>query len=79
MVSRPMRRRPTLASVAQNVIAQRRVSVRKMRLIGAVLALSVVAAACSDSDKERVNASWPDKITFGFVRSEEHTSELQSQ
>ena len=71
MVSRPMRRRPTLASVAQNVIAQRRVSVRKMRLIGAVLALSVVAAACSDSDKERVNASWPDKITFGFVPSAE--------
>ena len=71
MVSRPVRRRPTLASVAQNVIAQRRVSVRKMRLIGAVLALSVVAAACSDSDKERVNASWPDKITFGFVPSAE--------
>ena len=71
MVSRPMRRRPTLASVAQNVIAQRRVSVRKMRLIGAVLALSVVAAACSDSDKERVNASWPDEITFGFVPSAE--------
>ncbi len=71
MVSRPVRRRPTLASVAQNVIAQRRVSVRKMRLIGAVLALSVVAAACSDSDKERVNASWPNKITFGFVPSAE--------
>ena len=71
MVSRPMRRRPTLASVAQNVIPQRRVSVRKMRLIGAVLALSVVAAACSDSDKERVNASWPGKITFGFVPSAE--------
>ena len=71
MVSRPVRRRPTLASVAQNVIAQRRVSVRKMRLIGAVLALSVVAAACGDSDKERVNASWPDKITFGFVPSAE--------
>ncbi len=71
MVSHPVRRRPTLASVAQNVIAQRRVSVRKMRLIGAVLALSVVAAACSDSDKERVNASWPDKITFGFVPSAE--------
>ena len=71
MVSRPVRRRPTLASVAQNVIAQRRVSVRKMRLIGAVLALSVVAAACSGSDKERVNASWPGKITFGFVPSAE--------
>ena len=71
MVSRPVRGRPTLASVAQNVIAQRRVSVRKMRLIGAVLALSVVAAACGDSDKERVNASWPDKITFGFVPSAE--------
>ena len=71
MVSRPVRRRSTLASVAQSVIAQRRISVRKMRLIGAVLALSVVAAACSDSDKERVNASWPDKITFGFVPSAE--------
>ena len=43
---------------------------RKMRLIAAVLALSVVAAACG-SDEEKVDASWPDKITFGFVPSAE--------
>ena len=44
---------------------------RKMRLIGAVLALSEVTAACTDSDEERVDASWPNEITFGFVTSSE--------
>ena len=51
---------------------------RAMKLSALLLAITVVAAACSDSDDQKADATWPDEITFGFVPSNEQ-EHLQDQ
>ena len=51
---------------------------RVMKLSALLLAITVVAAACSDSDDQKADATWPDEITFGFVPSNEQ-EHLQDQ
>ena len=49
-----------------------------MKLSAVLLAIAVLGAACSDSDDEKADATWPDEITFGFVPSNEQ-EHLQDQ
>ena len=49
-----------------------------MKLSAVLLAIAVLGAACSDSDNEKADATWPDEITFGFVPSNEQ-EHLQDQ
>ena len=49
-----------------------------MKLFAVLLAITVVATACSDSDDQKADATWPDEITFGFVPSNEQ-EHLQDQ
>ena len=48
------------------------------KLLAAFLALTVVAAACSNDGEQKADASWPDKITFGFVPSTEQEQLLDN-
>ena len=49
-----------------------------MRILAVLLAVTVVATGCGSSDDQSVDGTWPSKITFGFVPSNEQ-EHLQDQ
>ena len=49
-----------------------------MRILAVLLAVTVVATGCGSSDDQAVDCTWPSKITFGFVPSNEQ-EHLQDQ
>ena len=51
---------------------------RAMRILAVLLAVTVVATGCGSSDDQAVDGTWPSKITFGFVPSNEQ-EHLQDQ
>ena len=51
---------------------------RAMRILAVLLAVTVVATGCGSSDAQSVDGTWPSKITFGFVPSNEQ-EHLQDQ
>ena len=52
---------------------------RAMKILAALLAITVVATGCSSSsDDQKADAAWPDKITYGHVPSTEQEN-LQDQ
>ncbi len=67
-----------LTSVQTKLDPTRGVPVRTMKLFAVLLAITVVATACSDSDDQTTDGSWPNEITFGFVPSNEQ-EHLQDQ
>ena len=51
---------------------------RKTKIFAVLLAVVVVATGCGSSSDQSVDGTWPDKITFGFVPSNEQ-EHLQDQ
>ena len=51
---------------------------RATRILAVLLAVTVVATGCGSSDDQSVDGTWPSKITFGFVPSNEQ-EHLQDQ
>ena len=51
---------------------------RATRILAVLLAVTVVATGCGSSDDQAVDGTWPSKITFGFVPSNEQ-EHLQDQ
>jgi len=51
---------------------------RATRILAVLLAVTVMATGCGSSDDQAVDGTWPSKITFGFVPSNEQ-EHLQDQ
>ena len=51
---------------------------RKTKILAVLLAVTVVATGCGSSSDQSVDGTWPSKITFGFVPSNEQ-EHLQDQ
>ena len=51
---------------------------REMKILAVLLAVAVVATGCGSSGGQSVDGTWPSKITFGFVPSNEQ-EHLQDQ
>lgn len=45
-----------------------------MRILALMLGFALVAAACGDDDGDAADGEWPDKITFGFVPSQDQAT-----
>ena len=51
---------------------------RKTKILAVLMAVAVVATGCGSSGDQQVDGTWPSKITFGFVPSNEQ-EHLQDQ